>query len=176
MWGGLARCQFLSCDFCSRAWFPEVFSFVWDTLFSFFLSPLVWLCPLPVFQNICNFPFLQAFGFFLHLTVQLTSDICLYQLFLLDMTRFSMANSIPVSWLYIFIVCIRVSNLFRIGDSDTNNKIIQPGKRNGISCKQFDVVVTVYFHLNTKWKAQDPMVLWGGQVSGLAITKLSKGP
>ena len=40
------------------------------------------------------------------------SVICHLQLFLTSMVHFSMPNSIPISWLYIFTVCIRVSNPF----------------------------------------------------------------
>ena len=65
----LLRCLSFWWDFCCRAWFQEVFSFVWGT-FSFFLSSLlVWWCPLLIFPSTCNFPFLQVFSLFLELSV-----------------------------------------------------------------------------------------------------------
>ena len=43
------------------------FLVVWSThvLFSFLSSPFVWWYAPPIFLSTCNFPFLQAFGFFL---------------------------------------------------------------------------------------------------------------
>ena len=45
--------------FLRSAWFRDFFSFVWDTLFSFFLSsPHIWWCLLPLFPSTYKFPFL----------------------------------------------------------------------------------------------------------------------
>ena len=55
----LPKCLSVWCDFCSRAWFLEVFSVVWGTLFLFFLSSLMfWWNPLPIFPSTYNFPLL----------------------------------------------------------------------------------------------------------------------
>ena len=57
-------------DFCYVVWFHVVFSLYWGILLWYFLSsPIVWLCPLPIFPSICTFPFLWAFRFFLDLIV-----------------------------------------------------------------------------------------------------------
>ena len=41
-----------------------------------------------------------------------SSVICLFALFIMSMAYFSLPNFIPVSWLCILIVCIRISNSF----------------------------------------------------------------
>ena len=74
--GGQSKYLSLWWDSSGRSWFREVFSFVADTLFLFFLSSLlVWLCPLPTPPSTCMFPFLRAFWFFLYL--QFYSFCCL---------------------------------------------------------------------------------------------------
>ena len=42
----------------------------------------------------------------------ISTVMCRFQLFIISMVHFSMLNSISMSWLYILIVCIRVSNSF----------------------------------------------------------------
>ena len=50
----------------------EEILFIWDTLFVFFISSLfVWWYLLPISPSTYNFPFLQAFRFFLDLTILL---------------------------------------------------------------------------------------------------------
>ena len=69
---GRPKCLSLWWNFCRAVWFQEFSSSVWNTLFLFFLSsPLVWWCLLPIFLSTWNFPFLQAFWFFLNLVVLL---------------------------------------------------------------------------------------------------------
>ena len=56
-------------NFCRRAGFWEVFSFIWRMLFLSFPSFLLtWWCPLQVFLSTCNHPSLQAFLCFPDLT------------------------------------------------------------------------------------------------------------
>ena len=47
----------------------EKLSLKYSFLIFFLSSPFVWWCPLPIFPSTCNFPFLQAFRFFLDLVV-----------------------------------------------------------------------------------------------------------
>ena len=47
----------------------EVFSFVWDTLFTFFSYSLVWWCPLWIFISTFRFSYVRAFRFCLDLIV-----------------------------------------------------------------------------------------------------------
>ena len=109
----LTRCLSLWWDFCCRALFREGFSFVGDTLSLFFLSsPLVWWCSLLIFPNSSNFPFLRAFCFFFDFAVLFLSLFVFFPLFTISMTHFSISNSIPISWLHILTIYIRVSNSF----------------------------------------------------------------
>ena len=63
----------------------------------------------PIFLSTWNFTFLQAFWFFLDLTV-LFLPLFFFPLFIISMAHFSMLNSIPISWQHILFFCIRVSN------------------------------------------------------------------
>ena len=95
-------------NFCGRAWFQEVFLFFRKTLFYFLFScPLVWWCPLPILPNTCNVPSLKTFWLFPDLAV-------LFLTFFSQLTfqhgTFSVSNPIFIFWLYILIVCIRVSS------------------------------------------------------------------
>ena len=67
---GQTRCLSLWWDLYCRVSFREAFSFVWSTLFQFFLSSLLveW-CLLSIFPSTCNFPFRQMLWFFLDLSV-----------------------------------------------------------------------------------------------------------
>ena len=47
------------------------------------------------------------------------SVICRFPLFIVSMAHFSRPNSIPISWLYILTVCIRVSNCLSFFISST---------------------------------------------------------
>ena len=95
--------RFLQWHLVSRNFFIRL-RFILVNLF--FLSLLVWWCPLPIFQSTCNFPFLKAFWFF-------DLVVLFFLLFIImSIVHFSMPNSIPIPWLYILIVCIRVPNFF----------------------------------------------------------------
>ena len=74
--------------------------------FNFFLSsPLVWWCPLPIFQSICKFPFLRVGS-------SISSVICHFPLFIMCTAYFSLANSTLMFWLYIVTACVRFWNCF----------------------------------------------------------------
>ena len=67
----------------------------------FFLSSLfVWWSPLPIFPNICNLPFLQAFYSFCHLEFSIS----------FNGGSFFDAKFVLISWVNIFIVCTNVYN------------------------------------------------------------------
>ena len=84
-----------------------------ELLFKFFLSsPLVWLCPLPIFPSICKFPISERSDFFYWFGSSVPSVICIFPLFIRIMAHFPIPNSIPISWLHIFIEYIRVSDSF----------------------------------------------------------------
>ena len=72
----LPRCSFLWWDFCCRVLFQEVSSFVWGSLFLFFLSSLlVWCCLLPIPSTCFFFLFSVSSDSFL---------ICLFYFFYLS--------------------------------------------------------------------------------------------
>ena len=54
--------------------------------------------------------FFQVFWFFLDLAVLFLPSF-FFSLFIISIAHFSMSNSIPISWLYILNVCIRVSRI-----------------------------------------------------------------
>ena len=82
-------------------------SFKYSPYFS--SSLLVSWCLLPIFPSTCNFPSLRAFWFFL--VWHFYYFRCSFSpIFIMSMSHFSLPNSIPISWLYILIVCIRVSS------------------------------------------------------------------
>ena len=111
-------------------WF-QVFLFIWDTLFLFFLSSLlVWWCPLPIFSHICDFLYLQTFRFSLF-DRSISLIIYLFPLFIMSIAHFLMPNSIPISRLYILIVLSEYL-LF-------------------LFCKQLDVVNPTSFLTTFKW-------------------------
>ena len=86
----------------------------------FFLSfPLVWWCPLLIFPSTSNFPFLQAFWFFSLDLAVLFLPLSFFLFSLWAWNIFSVPISIPISLLYIIILCIRIFSFF---------------------CKQLDVV------------------------------------
>ena len=75
--------------------------------YSFFLILLfllIWRCLLPIFPNICSFPFLRAFTFFIDLVVLFLPAYVISRFSLVD---FSMKNSIPMSWVYILTACFQ---------------------------------------------------------------------
>ena len=84
-----------------------------EILFLLFLSfPLDWWCPFPIFPSTCNFPFLRAFWFFLDLVILFLLLFFLNPLFIMSIAYCSIPNFIPISWLYIPIVCIKVFSSF----------------------------------------------------------------
>ena len=81
---------------------------VLQSLFFFLLSTgHVWWFPLPIFPNIYRFPFLREFWFFLFGS-SVPSIIYLLLLFIISMAHSSLLNFIPMSWLYILIIFVRV--------------------------------------------------------------------
>ena len=92
-------------DFCYIVWFRVVFSYSWDIPFSFSLA---WCYLLPIFPYIYKFHFLRVFWFFLDLIVLFLSLNCRFPFFIISTAHFL----IPISWLYIFAVCARVSSYF----------------------------------------------------------------
>ena len=79
-----------------------------EVLFLFFpSSPLIWWCPLPVFPSTFNFPSLKLSSCIFDLAVLFHPQI-LFLSFIINMAHFSMPNSISITWIYIFIVCIKV--------------------------------------------------------------------
>ena len=92
----------------------KVFSFIWDTPLLFYLSfPLIWRCPLLIIPSTCNFPFLRVFWFFLDFVLLfLRLFVVFFSTSRYLHSTFSISTSIPISWVYIFIICIRFSNHF----------------------------------------------------------------
>ena len=107
--GVLFSCLSLWRDFCRQV---KVFSFFWGSifLFNFFSSMLVWWGQISIFISTCNF-FLLAFWLFLNLVI-LFIHFFLFPLFIMCMAYFSVLNFIFLSWLYILIASIRVTNSF----------------------------------------------------------------
>ena len=103
----LIGCLFLWWDFCCRAWFREVYSFL---IFSFNSA-----CLMVSTSNI--FKFLEFFFFpsvliLSLLGTYLPSVIRLFPFFLMGMVYFSLPNSIIISWQYIHFVCISFQFFF----------------------------------------------------------------
>ena len=106
----LRRCLSLWREFFYRAWFREAFSFFSGTLFYIFFhfhlsdgvrfqdSQVLVLLPLSKRSN--WFLILQLYYFHS------------FPLFIMSIAHISMTNFIPIFWLYILIVCIRVSSYF----------------------------------------------------------------
>ena len=91
------------------AWFWEAFWFVWGTLFYFF--SFISACLMVSISSYLyffssNILILSCFG------SSIPSIVCLFPLFFLTMSHFSIANAIPIYWLYILIICIRLSDSF----------------------------------------------------------------
>ena len=81
-------------------------SFLIRLRYSFFhSSPFIWWCLLSIAPSIFYISFSP-------IVLTFISGICLFPLFIISKVHFSIINSIPVSWLYICIFCIRVSNSF----------------------------------------------------------------
>ena len=78
-------------------------------IFSFISSCLIVTASNIPMEN-CRFSFLRTFWFFLDLVVLFLPLCVVSPLFITSMAHFSTPNSIPISWLYILTVCIRVSN------------------------------------------------------------------
>ena len=70
----------------------------------FLSSPLVWLCPLPIFPSSCNFPFLQVFWFFLVMAVLFLPLIVFF--------HFSFSWHIFQYQIIIIIIIIIIKNVF----------------------------------------------------------------
>ena len=60
------------------------------------------------YRVLCKFPFLQVFWCFFWFAPSIPSTVCRFPLFIMSMTHFLKTNSIPISWLYILIVSIRL--------------------------------------------------------------------
>ena len=65
-----------------------------------------------IFPNICKFPFVRAFWFFLDLVVLFFQSFVVFHFSLWAWHNFSKPDSIPISSLYILTASIRVSNSF----------------------------------------------------------------
>ena len=87
------------CHFCFVG--LDVASAVSSHFNNSFLYSLRVLVLMPFFALLCSF-----------YIVFLISIICLFPLFIISMVNYSMQNSIPISWLYILTVYVRVSNSF----------------------------------------------------------------
>ena len=72
---------------------------------------LIWLCLLPIFSNTGSFLFLQTLYWVGNCVL---SSASLFPHFVISMSHFSISNSILTSWLYIFIVYIRVARSFSV--------------------------------------------------------------
>ena len=82
------------------------------TFYTFSLIACLWLFPLPIFPILCNFLSLQVFYCFPDL---IGIFILLFRFFLSfnhQHGTFSISNPIPLSWLYILLVCIIISFSF----------------------------------------------------------------
>ena len=68
----------------------------------------IWLCPLLIFSSTCIFPLLWVSWLFLIWLFHFFVVICLFPLVIISMVL----SFIPRSWLYLLIVCIRISSSF----------------------------------------------------------------
>ena len=66
----------------------------------------MWDYSLPTLPRTSKCPFLRVFWYFL------LSVNCIFPLLIMSMAHFSRPNSIPISWIYILIVGLRISNSF----------------------------------------------------------------
>ena len=96
------------CNLCSRVWFRETSSFVWGTHFLFFFH-------LYLFNGV-RFQYSQVLVIFLFSKCRdsfwFGNSILSVISFSILHSIFSIPNSIPIFWLYILIVYIRVSCSF----------------------------------------------------------------
>ena len=92
--------------------FEKHFSFVCDTLLFFLSFPLACLCPLRIFPRTSYFPSLWSLWCFHNLAVLFLLLFVVCRFSLSAGHIFSMPKFIPIYWLYILIVWIRVSNSF----------------------------------------------------------------
>ena len=109
--GVLPRCFSLGEDFSCWVWFRETFLFALGII-SFFSLHLFYWDRFQYSQLFFNFPLLRAFWFFLDFGSFIPSVIYLFPILIMSKAHFSMPNSIPISLLYILIVCFRVSFYF----------------------------------------------------------------
>ena len=86
-----------------------VFWLLWDTLFNFFsfMSTCLMVSPfnIPKYLQVSFSSSVLINTLFCSST---PSVVCCLLLFITSMAHFSMPNSIPISWLYILTICIRV--------------------------------------------------------------------
>ena len=101
-----------SFDKVSPSGFCRVVFWFCNILIKFCLYfPLVWWRQPPRCKSICRFRFLSVLILSWFVS-SIPSVRCSLPLFIISMAHFSMLNSIPISWLDILIVCIRVSSSF----------------------------------------------------------------
>ena len=109
---GQPRYLSLWCDFCYIVLLRVVFLFSWDTLFYFLFHPRMF--DGDCFQHsqvLVNFLFVDCSNFFL-IWYFFPFRNWLFFVLIISMVYFSMPNFIPISVLYILVVCTRVSNSF----------------------------------------------------------------
>ena len=102
---GSAWCLSLWWDFCCRDWFRPGNSYF------FFHVCLFDNVRFEYSQVLVIFFLPSAFSFFLFAS-SIPSVISLLSLYIINIAHFSILNFIPISWLCILIVCIRISNSF----------------------------------------------------------------
>ena len=108
----LPSCLSIWWDFYCRTRFRKVSSFIWRTLFFFpFLLHLFWWC---FASNIPQYLIIFFFSriLILDFVVLLLLLFIFFPLFFVNRAPFSKPNSIPIFWLYILNVRIRVPNSF----------------------------------------------------------------
>ena len=102
----------LSQGSCNRFMYRVIFWLLWDTVFKFF--SFISRCLMVSASNISKY-FKASFSPSVLITwfgSSTHSVICGLPLFISSMVHFSMQKSISISWLYILIVCVGVSNAF----------------------------------------------------------------
>ena len=144
--GQLSRCLSLWWDFCCRASFYRLR--LWYS-FSYFVFHLMFDgVRFQYFQILVVFFSLLRFWF----DGSLSYVICLFPLFL--MSKAQMPNSIPISWLYILIVFIKVSNCFSLSANSllsstyTRWKLISCDSVDLLSALRLFIFGLVLWHIN----------------------------
>ena len=113
----LTRETILWWDFCCWVWFQEVFLSWYLLSWCFLSSMFAWWYLLLIFSDICSFLFLVILSW---PSSSIPWIAFLISFFIISTEDFSIPNSVTISWLYIVMICIKVSSSF----SNLENNVI----------------------------------------------------